>query len=65
MTVKDAISISCWEDRIVRIRVDDISAVLPYVEEAVETPDGIDCWGEDEDGDDFRLLVTVAVAPRG
>jgi hypothetical protein len=59
MTVQEAISISCLEDRIVRITVADFGDVLPYIEDAVDTADGVDCWGITKDGD-FRLLVTVA-----
>jgi len=63
MNIATAIATSQCEDRIVRVTVGDLADVLPYVEDAVYTPDGVDCWGITEDGGDFRLLVTVA--PRG
>ena len=59
--VTDAIKMSQQEDRIVRITVADFADVLPYVEDCTDTPDGVDCWGCDDDGE-FRLLVTVEVA---
>ena len=58
MTVQDAIASSQIEDRVVRITVTNFADVLPYIEDAVDTPDGVDCWGFDDSGD-FRLLVTV------
>ena len=58
MTVQDAIATSQQEDRIVRIAVADFGDILPYIEDAVDTADGVDCWGFDDSGD-FRLLVTV------
>jgi len=58
MTVQEAIATSQIEDRAVRITVADFADVLPYIEDAVDTAEGVDCWGITDDGD-FRLLVTV------
>jgi hypothetical protein len=58
--IQDAIKTSQQEDRIVRIAVNELSDVLPYVEDYADTPDGVDCWGSTEDGGYFRILVTVA-----
>jgi hypothetical protein len=60
--VKDAIETSVRENRIVRIAVSDFGDVLPYVENHQSTSCGIDCWGRDDDGDEFRILVFVEVA---